>query len=97
MLAKKDFDRQLKRMKGLEVDVAFFPVDARLGNAQEMGVIEFVKNTEVKALVAMHRENYPAWTPSYRFQLETEPIPIWSPSKAGEKRFLIDNKFCHTY
>ena len=92
-MAKKVFEKQLKRMKGLEADVAFFPVDARLGNFQEKGVIEFIKNTEVKTLVAMHRENYPAWTPSYRFQLETEPIPIWSPSKPGEKRFLIDNKF----
>ena len=93
ILAKKVFDKQLKRMKGLEVDVAFFPVDPRLGNSQELGVIEFIKNTEPKTLVAMHREGYPAWTPSYKFQLETEPLPIWSPSKPGEKRFLIDNKF----
>ena len=93
VLAKKIFDKQLKRMHGLEVDVAFFPVDPRLGNSQELGVIEFVKNTEAKTLVAMHREGYPAWTPSYKFQLETEPLPIWSPSKPGEKRFLIDNKF----
>jgi L-ascorbate metabolism protein UlaG (beta-lactamase superfamily) len=92
-LAKKDFDRQLKRMKGLEVDVAFFPVDGRLGNSQELGIIEFIKNTDIKTLVAMHRVGYPAWTPSYKFQLETEPIPIWSPVKPGEKRFLTDNKF----
>ncbi len=92
-LAKKDFDRQLKRMKGLEVDVAFFPVDGRLGNSQEFGIIEFIKNTDIKTLVAMHRVGYPAWTPSYKFQLETEPIPIWSPVKPGEKRFFTDNKF----
>ena len=93
ILAKKVFDKQLKRMKGLEVDVAFFPVDPRLGNSQELGVIEFIKNTDIKTLVAMHRVGYPAWTPSYKFQLETEPLPIWSPSKPGEKRFLTDNKF----
>ena len=92
-LAKKDFDKQLKRMKGLEVDVAFFPVDGRLGNSQELGVTEFVRNTEIKSLVAMHRAGFPAWTPSYRFQLETTPLPIWSPVKPGEKRFFIDNKF----
>ena len=93
ILAKKAFERQLKKMKGMEVDVAFFPVDARLGNSQELGVIEFIKNTEIKALVAMHREGYPAWKPSYRFQLETEPLPIWSPVKPGEKRFFTDNNF----
>ena len=93
VMAKKVFDKQLKKMKGLEIDVAFFPVDPRLENSQEMGVVEFLKNTETKALVAMHRENFSAWTPSYKFQLETEPLPIWSPAKPGEKRFLIDNKF----
>lgn len=92
-LAKKVFDKQLKRMKGLEVDVAFFPVDGRLGNSQEMGVTKFIKNTEAKSLIAMHRAGFPAWTPSYKFQLETTPLPIWSPVKSGEKRFLIDNKF----
>ena len=58
-----------------------------------MDALEFIKNTEAKALIAMHREGYSAWTPSYKFQLETEPIPIWSPVKPGDKRFLIDNKF----
>ena len=93
ILAKKAFDKQLKKMKDLEVDVAFFPVDARLNHSQELGVIEFLKTAEVKTLVAMHREGAPAWIPSYKFQLETEPLPIWSPVKAGEKRLLIDNKF----
>lgn len=92
-LAKKVFDKQLKRMKGLEVDVAFFPVDGRLGNSQEMGVTEFIKNTEAKSLIAMHRAGFPAWTPSNNFQLSTTPLPIWSPVKPGEKRFFIDNKF----
>ena len=93
ILAKKDFDRQLKRMKGLEVDVAFFPVDGRLRSSQELGVTEFIKNTEAKSLVAMHRVRFPAWIPSYKFQLEISPLPIWSPVTPGEKRLLIDNKF----
>jgi len=95
-LAKKVFDKQLKRMKGLEVDVAFFPVDGRLGNSQEFGITEFARNTEAKSLVAMHRAGFPAWIPSYKFKLEVEPLPIWSPVKPGEKRFLIDNKFSET-
>ena len=92
-LAKRTFDKQLKRMHGLEVDVAFFPVDGRLGSSQELGVTEFLKNTETKSLVAMHRAGYPAWTPSYKFQLEIEPLPIWSPTAPGEKRILTGNNF----
>ena len=92
-LAKKVFDKQLKRMQNLEVDVAFFPVDGRLGASQEFGAMEFLRNTEAKSLVAMHRVGYPAWTPSYKFQLEVSPLPIWSPVKPGEKRLFIDNNF----
>ena len=92
-LARKVFDKQLKRMKGMDVDVAFFPVDGRLGASQEMGVTEFVKKTDIKSLVAMHRVNFPAWIPSHKFQTETRALPIWSPTTPGERRFLIDGTF----
>lgn len=93
LLSKKIFDKQLKRMKGMDVDAAFFPVDGRLGISQEMGVTEFVKKTDIKALVAMHRVGYPAWIPSHKFLTETRPLPIWSPVIPGERRVLIDGKF----
>ncbi len=93
ILARKDFERQMKRLKGLEVDVAFFPVDGRLGAFQELGVTEFVKKTDIKSLVAMHRVGYPAWIPSHKFLSETKALPIWSPVEAGEKRMLVDGKF----
>ena len=86
MLAEKTFKRQLKKMQGLEVDVAFFPVDGRLGESQERGVTEFVNQVRVKKLIAMHRVGYPAWRPSRRFLDSTpEDIKIWSPVNSGEK------------
>lgn len=85
-LAEKTFKKQLKLMQGLEVDVAFFPVDGRLGDSQEKGVTEFLKQVRTKILVAMHRLTYPAWIPSRDF-LSNAPadIKIWSPVKSGEK------------
>ena len=85
-LAEKTFKKQLKVMQGLEVDVAFFPVDGRLGDSQEKGVTEFLKQVRTKILVAMHRLTYPAWIPSRDF-LDNAPadIKIWSPVKSGEK------------
>ena len=68
-LAEKTFKKQLKKMQNLEVDVAFFPVDGRLGEAQEKGVTESVKQVEVKDLVAMHRVGYPAWIPLLSFYI----------------------------
>ena len=89
MLAEKTFKRQLKKMQGLEVDVAFFPVDGRLGESQERGVTEFVNQVRVKKLIAMHRVGYPAWRPSRRFLDSTpEDIKIWSPVNSGEKMLV---------
>lgn len=92
-LADKSFKRQIKRMNGMEADVAFFPVDGRLGNTQEMGAIEFVAKTKIKSFVAMHRVDYPLWQPSQRFLAAADYIPIWSPLKAGEYRNFDGEKF----
>lgn len=91
-LAEKAFKRQVKRLKGMEADVAFFPVDGRLGSAQERGAIDFVARAEVKGLVAMHRVDYPLWTPSLEF-LATRRIPTWCPLIPGEKCTFDGEKF----
>lgn len=85
LVADRLFKKQMKRLENLEADVAFFPVDGRLGDSQEMGVTEFVKKTNVKNLIAMHRVGYPAWTPSEKFFSNARDLPIWSPTTSGEK------------
>lgn len=92
LLAERVFKKQLKRMKGLDSDIAFFPVDGRLGDSQELGVTEFIKQTEVKTLVAMHRVGYPAWIPSRKFLNDARDLPIWSPTVSGERRSLVDGQ-----
>ncbi|MBR3745940.1 MAG: MBL fold metallo-hydrolase, partial [Selenomonadaceae bacterium] len=84
-LAEKIFKRQLKRLDGLEVDAAFFPIDGRLGASQEMGAIEFVQRTKSKVFVAMHREEFPKWEPSPAFVQLSRNLPTWSPVTPGEK------------
>ena len=92
-LAERLFVKQMKRLEGLEADIAFFPVDGRLGSSQEKGVTEFVKQTNVKTLVAMHRVGFPAWIPSRNFLKEARKIPYWSPTYSGEFKTLSKNKF----
>ena len=92
-LAEKVFKRQLKRLEGMEADVAFFPIDGRLGTAQEKGAIEFVAKTNVKSFVAMHREGYPEWTPSQRFLSIKKELPIWAPTEPGERRIFDGEDF----
>lgn len=92
-LAEKVFLRQMKRLDGMEADVAFFPVDGRLGSSQEMGAIEFAERTNIKSFVAMHRVDYPVWEPSRKFLSAAGNIPIWSPLTPGEHRIFDGEKF----
>ena len=93
-LALKAFTKQMKKLKDLQADVAFFPVDDRLGESQEKGITEFAKMTDVKSLVAMHRVGAQAWTPSRNFLTEVQrEIPVWSPVKPGERKIFEDGVF----
>ena len=92
-LADKVFLRQMKKLEGLEADVAFFPVDGRLGEAKEMGATEFAARTKIKALVAMHSVDYPRWEPSEKFLAAARNIPTWAPIESGEFRTFDGEKF----
>ena len=92
-LAEKIFKRQLKRLNKLNADVAFFPVDGRLGADQEKGAIEFVSKMVIKSFVAMHRVEYPMWEPSKKFLTAKKDLPIWSPIEPGEHRTFDGEKF----
>ena len=92
-LAEKAFKKQMLRLKNLEADLAFFPIDGRLGEAQEMGAKRFLDQTDVKALVAMHRVGYERWMPSANFFGKRAPIPTWSPLTSGETRQFTGGKF----
>jgi len=83
-LAENGFRKQMKRLAGLSFDLAFFPVDGRLGPSMERGAKVFCAETHPKALVSMHSVGYPTWQPSEGFFAPGREIPIWSPTKAGE-------------
>ena len=83
-LAENGFRKQMKRLAGLSFDLAFFPVDGRLGESMERGAKVFCAETHPKALVSMHSVGYPAWQPSKDFFSKGREIPVWSPCTAGE-------------
>ena len=92
-LADRAFKRQMKKLGGLEADVAFFPVDGRLGSWQEMGALEFVSQTKINGFVAMHRVGHPLWQPSAEFLAAAKNLPIWSPTKPGEHKIFDGKNF----
>ena len=83
--AENGFRKQMKRLAGLSCDIAFFPVDGRLGPSMERGAKVFCAETNPRALVAMHSVGYPAWQPSADFFAKGREIPVWSPCTAGER------------
>ncbi len=92
-LAENAFRKQMKKLKGLEADLAFFPVDGRLGPSIDKGAKVFCAETEVRALVTMHSVGYPAWQPPEGFFGAGRSIPVWSPRTPGEKACLKDGQF----
>lgn len=83
--AKLAFFHQLEKLQGRAFDIAFFPVDDRIAPSEEFGAREFLKATDTKNLIAMHRVGFPKWNPSENFFIKQE-IPVWSPVEAGERR-----------
>ena len=84
-LAENAFRKQMKRLAGLSFDLAFFPVDGRLGPSRERGAKVFCAETYPQALVSMHSVGYPAWKPSEGFFAAGREITVWSPTQAGQR------------
>jgi len=84
-LAENAFRKQMKYLAGRSFDLAFFPVDGRLGPSMERGAKVFCTETHPKALVSMHSVGYPVWHPSADFFEPGCEIPTWSPQRAGER------------
>ncbi len=89
-LAAKGFHKELERVAGLTIDVAFFPVDSRLEEYRTLGVEAFCQNTTVRQLVAMHACGE-VWTPPAGFPGKGKAVAVWCPATPGEIK-QIQNK-----
>ena len=77
--------RELSPLQGVTVDIGMFPVDNRLEDAMEWGVIEFLRRmTVTRAVIPMHL-NGPRWKPSLYFKALFPDVPILNPSSEGEE------------
>jgi len=83
-LAKDGFFRELDKLAGQSMDVAFFPVDSRLEEFREIGVREFCKRTNILQLVAMHFCGQ-AWIPDETFPGKDKQTVAWCPNTPGAK------------
>lgn len=89
-LAAEGFHKELERLAGLTLDVAFFPVDSRLEEYRALGVEAFCQKTTVRQLVAMHACGE-AWTAPVGFPGKGQIVSVWCPAIPGEIK-QIQNK-----
>ncbi len=78
-LADADWQRELAKLYGREFDLAFFPLDQRLGEYRDAGAWEFCRALKVGLLAAMHSNGEPWQAP------DGFPASVWSPQQAGEE------------
>lgn len=81
--AENDFKKEMEILKGLAVDIAFFPVDSRLAEFWAIGVTEFCRAVKVRQLVTMHSCGK-LWNPPVGFPAGE----VWCPEKAGQKQLI---------
>lgn len=86
--ARNGFFKQLKRMQNLTADVAFFPIDGRLGAANTWGAKEFIHAAKISSLIGMHNVGFARFIPNENFFENMQPIPVWSPVQPSEKIFV---------
>lgn len=51
---EKRFKREIEKLKGISIDVAFLPLDARLGERFYLGFDHFMRNTDTAFVCPMH-------------------------------------------
>lgn len=86
--AKNGFVKQMKKVAGMQSDIAFFPVDRRLEECCDWGVKEFCRQTEVKNLITMHNAGRKPWPLAPDFAGKDKNIAVWQPTRPGETRII---------
>lgn len=82
-LAEDSFRKEIERLAGLQLDLAFFPVDSRLEEYRAIGVEEFCRQTDIKQLVVMHTCGK-GWTAPSGFPGNNKMVAVWCPNSPGE-------------
>ncbi len=90
LLSKDLFEKEMNKLDGLQLDVAFFPVDSRLEEFRDAGVTEFCRRVDVGQLVAMHTRGE-RWVSSSIFPGNGKKVASWCPVFSGE-RLIVKRK-----
>lgn len=85
-MASESYFKKIEEIKEKNVEIAFFPVDARQEMAREWGVRNFLERMNVTGLLVPMHANGRKWIPSYEFRFRFPHVNIWIPTEYGEEK-----------
>ena len=88
--ARDGFEKEMKLLGGLALDVAFFPVDSRLEEFWAIGAEEFCRKVHVNQLITMHSCGK-VWQPPADFPSLGKATAVWCPETDGQKLSIAMN------
>ena len=80
------YEREINKIKGKEFDIAFLPVDYRLGEYKYSGPLKFLTNTKTKTVFPMHMWKRYSEIEMFREFINNKEIDsvVYDASKEGE-------------
>ena len=84
--ARQAFFEEMQEIRDAigELDLAFFPVDARMGSEYDEGALYFVETMKPKVLIPMHSGNYQAFR-DFAAKAQTAQTKILCPEYRGQR------------
>ena len=83
-IAKRDFLREMENLKDLHFDVAFFPVDPRMGHGYDAGAAHFARTMHPALIVPMHFGKRTEVGQSFSEKMTQSGQLAWAPSGRGD-------------
>lgn len=84
LAARDGYFKELERITKTDMDIVFFPVDARQAVAREWGIKAFLEKINVKTLLVPMHAFGSRWSPSYEFRWRFPDVSLWIPEKEGD-------------
>nr|WP_122012203.1 MBL fold metallo-hydrolase [Maliibacterium massiliense] len=82
--AKRAFLKELEHLKGVHFDVAFFPVDPRMGRGHDAGAAHFARTLKPALIIPMHFEDKIATGTAFADKMMRAGQLAWAPEMRGD-------------
>lgn len=89
--AEKDFKDEIEKIKKEQIDIAFFPVDPRLGKNYSAGAEYFIQEIKPQYLIPMHFSTRPPAAQAFAEKMKGSPTQIIALTEQGQKIALTFN------